>query len=115
MTKHWQTLKDRTIEFPAACETSPSNEPSKASPQLPQDDYPLLRATLRDSGLQFKPYFYLQDLALITGRSSKTLRDWIKKGQIPCHYWPSGSRYHTPHDLEDLLANTGREKRGGYR
>lgn len=110
MKNHWQSLKNRTIEFPDPAHSSHVNDPLEEAPQLPRDDYPLLRATLRNSGFQFKPYFYLRDLALITGRSSKTLQGWIRKGQLPCHYWPSGSRYHTPQDLEDLLNSTQRNQ-----
>jgi hypothetical protein len=104
------SLPDSEVPAPFIVEGGEAEQPYV--PELPLD-YPQLRILLRDSGVAFKPRFSQAECAELFGKSTRTVRNWIRKAQVPFHLWPSGEPYFTPQDLEDILAGTARESRRG--
>jgi hypothetical protein len=105
----WKDFESSTFippdpETPAA--TIISNESPSAEECLEAAgsiSYPRLRIHLRDCEKAFRPIFAQGDAAAIFGKNSRTIRNWIYRGQVPFHRWPSGEPYFSPQDLEDII------------
>jgi len=87
-------------------------EPCEHATALASDSYPLLRVWLRDRGLSFNPIYSQSDVAMIIGKSDKTVRSRTRKKQIRFHCWPWDEVYYTAQDLEDLLSSCESGKKG---
>lgn len=115
--KRWEHFQDLPVQFPAPLGPGPTQEsrpptPTEHTDALASDGYPMLRVWLRDRGLSFKPTYSQCDVAMIIGKTDKTVRSRTRKKQIPFHCWPWGEMYYTPQDLEDLLSSCEPGKRG---
>jgi hypothetical protein len=77
--------------------------PSEVAAVLVEPTYPTLRTWLRDRDLPFKPDYCLSDVAEMTSKGVRTVRNWVVRWNAPCHHWPSGEPYFTPQDIEDIL------------
>jgi hypothetical protein len=106
--KRWEHFRELRVHFPEPPEpvqeqgTRPP-EPYAPTVAITSGSYPMLRIWLRDRGLPFKPTYGQGAVAMIIGKSDKTVRSRTKRGQMPFHCWPWGEVYYTAQDLEDLL------------
>lgn len=111
--ERWQHLQNLPVHFPEPSEpaSTPESGPPEHTEVVASDGYPHLRVWMRDRDLPFKPVFDQGDVAMVIGKSDKTVRSRTRKRQIPFHCWPWGEVYYTAQDLEDLLASCepGRE------
>ncbi len=105
--ERWQHLQNLPVHFPEPSEpaSAPEFRASEHTAVVSSNEYPLLRVWLRDRDLPFKPVFDQGDVAMVIGKSDKTVRSRTRKRQIPFHRWPWGEVYYTAQDLEDLLAS----------
>ena len=109
--KRYERMKKLEIQFP---EPAPSELPAEAfapanvvkSSGQDAEPYPNLRIRLRDMELAFQADYRPVEVAKILRKTDRTVRAWISKELVAFHTWPSGERYFTPQDLEELLAGT---------
>ncbi len=113
----WREMLSRTIVLP---EPPSNDETIIGAPNAPTEsdsstvDYPLLRVLLRDSRYPFRPKYAQRDAAFLLGKTTRTLRNWIREGLVPFHVEPGGRAYFTPQDIEEILeasAHKAREMR----
>jgi hypothetical protein len=112
-SKRYERMKELEIQFPEP-------EPSSSLPETdaPADavqgsgkeaePYPNLRIRLRDMDRTFQPDYRPAEVAGIIRKTDRTVRAWISKKLVAFHTWPSGERYFTAQDLEELLAGAVR-------
>lgn len=109
----WEHLQMHAIVLPEVESPSPALPEAQIEAvhsKVDPTDYPQLRILLRDSGLAFKPKFSQSEAAELLVTSTKTLRKWTRMGLIPFHVEPSGKPYFSPHDIEDILSNSARNR-----
>jgi hypothetical protein len=103
----WEAIQGSTFTLPdagSATTTVSKESPSgKLCDEPGPSSYPQLRILLRDCGQVFRPSFKQLEAASLFRKDPRTVRIWIHKGQVPFHRWPSGERYFSPQDIEDIL------------
>ena len=99
-------------ESPPAAVVTKGLASTVVRPDASSGDYPQLRIRLRDREQDFQADFARRDVATLFGKSEKTINNWIARGQVSFHRWPSGELYFTPQDLEDIITG-GRQLAGG--
>jgi MerR HTH family regulatory protein len=109
-------LQDLDVYPPSPSSPPPSKiadaQPALELPAIVSTDYPRLRTILRDLNVvPFKGIFDQREVARICGKSDKTIRNWTRRGLIPCCYWPLGDPYYTARNLEDFFALCERGRR----
>jgi hypothetical protein len=103
----WEASQGSTFTLPDAGSATATVSKESPSDELCAEagpfNYRQLRILLRDCGQVFRPVFTRGEAAALFCKSARTIRNWIYKGQVPFHRWPSGESYFSPQDLEHIL------------